>query len=317
MTGSRRLVTKCDIDGLASGILLQELGLVDSALFCHPRDIETGAVQITGTDITAGLPGRGCAHLAFDHYPGAVAAHGTIVDTGMRSTSRVIYNHFGQARFNRSWSELLHVADKVSSADVTQDDILYPTGWMLLSHLIDHRTGLDRYARFALSCAELLEMLMVVCRERTVWDALSLPQVEERSACYFDCADAYKSQILHCATVRKNLLVVDLRNEDTVYPGNRFMIDALFPECNASLLLMRSRSGNGTLFVAGKSFLDRSLNIDIGSVMRESGGNGHPNAGTCDVDNDRADAVARKLITALKYGFFKNLFMGYHNYYYQ
>lgn len=319
MSDRRRLVTKCDIDGMTTGILLKELDLVGEVLFCHPRDVETGSVPITGNDITAGLPCRETAYLAFDHYQSAAAAKrggGTvIVDTRMRSTSRVVYNHFGPHRFSRISRELLKVVDRSISADVTLDDILYPSGWMLLSHLIDQRTGLDRHTHFSLSTAELIEALMDWCRDCTVWEVLSLPLLEERNGCYFACAEAYKSQILRCATMHKNLVVVDLRNEDTVYPGNRFMIYALFPECNVSLQVMRSRPGR-TSVVAGKSFLDRSLTVDIGRVMKENGGNGHRNAGTCDVDNDRADAVVGNLITALRYGTFKNLFMGYYNYYY-
>ena len=319
MSDRKRLVTKCDIDGMTTGILLKEMELVEGVLFCHPRDIETGAVRITGNDITAGLPCREGAYLAFDHYQGAVAAQGgkraVIVDTAMRSTSRVVCNHFGPHRFSRVSRELLNVVDRAVSADVTLDDILYPSGWMLLSHLIDQRTGLDRYTRFSMSTAKLVEALMDWCREYTVWEVLSLPLLEERNSCYFTCAEAYKSQILRCATMHKNLVVVDLRNEDAVYPGNRFMIYALFPECNVSLQVMRSRAGR-TSVVAGKSFLDRSLTVDIGRVMKENGGGGHRNAGTCDVDSDRADAVVGNLITALRYGTFKNLFMGYYNYYY-
>lgn len=317
MSGLKRLVTKCDIDGLASGILLKEMNLVHEALFCHPRDIESGAVQITGNDITAGLPGRESAYLAFDHYQDAGRSKNIIVNREMRSTARVIYNHFGADRFSRVHGELLKVVDKVSSADVTLDDILYPSGWMLLAHLIDQRTGLERYGHFSVSSSRLLEQLIAFYgEEHTVWDILSLPPVEERSACYFDLLNAYKSQVFRCAAMHNNLLVVDLRNEETLYPGNRFMVDALFPECNVSMQITRPQGREKTLFAAGKSFLDRSLDTDIGKIMREHGGGGHKNAGTCNVKNELADAALQSLITSLKYGTFKNLFMGYYNYYY-
>lgn len=320
MSERMRLVTKCDIDGMTSGILLKEMNLVDSVLFCQPRDIETGSVRIGGNDITAGLPCRESAYLAFDHYQDVGALRrenrNIIVDKNMRSTSRVVYNHFGQHRLSRIPSELLNVVDRVVSADVTMDDILYPSGWMLLSHLIDLRTGLDRHARFSMTTAGLIETLMESCREYTVWDVLSLPPVEERNTCYFDCVESCKAQILRCAAVKGNLVIVDLRNEISVYPGNRFMIYALFPECNVSLQIMRHHDGTKTSIVAGKSFLDRSLAVDIGKVMKESGGDGHRNAGTCDVVNDRADTILCNLTSALQYGIFKNFYMGYYNYYY-
>ena len=320
MTMQKRLLTKCDIDGMTSGILLKELGLIDTVLFCNPQDIEKGHVQITDNDITAGLPCREHAYLAFDHYQLPDIAQGNhptiIVDKSMRSTSRVICNYFGRQQFSSIPDELLHVVDKVISADVTLDDILYPAGWMLLSYLIDQRTGLDRYAHFSNSNAELIEMLMDLCRKQTIWEVLNHAPVEERSTCYFAQVDACKSQIMRCTTMYNNLLVVDMRNEEIVYPGNRFMLYALFSECNVSLQVMRHYSGKKTTFIVGKSFLDRSLSTDIGSIMQENGGSGHQNAGICEVDNDQADSVMRNLIAALQYGTLKNLFMGYFNYYY-
>ena len=42
-------------------------------------------------------------------------------------------------------------------------------------------------------------------------------------------------QIRRCATVHGNLVVLDLRNEEIIHPTNRFMIYALFPQCNISI----------------------------------------------------------------------------------
>jgi hypothetical protein len=305
---------------MTTGVLLKEMNLVEDVLLCQAKDIEKGFVQITCNDITAGLPCRESAYLAFDHYSDqggmGMNQRNHIVDTNCRSTSRVVYNYFGHDRFNRVPRELLNVVDKVTCADITLDDILYPSGWMLLSHLIDHRTALDRYTRFSLSTAMLMETLIDWCREYTVWEVLSLPPIEERSTCYFANVGAYKLQIMQCATVHKNLVIVDLRNKDIVYPGNRFMIYALFPECNVSLQIIPNHAGTKTTIAVGKSFLDRSLTVDIGKAMRECGGGGNRNAGACDVDNDRVDIVVSNLINTLQYGMFKNLFMGYYNYYY-
>ena len=94
------------------------------------------------------------------------------------------------------------------------------------------------------------------------------------------------------------------------------MAYALFPECNVSLQILRHPSGTKTTFVVGKSFIDRSLTANVGKIMKANGGGGHANAGTCEADNDAAGDVLKNLIKALKYGTFKNLFMGYHDFYY-
>ena len=318
MTAKKRLVTKCDIDGLASGILLKEMDLIDRIVFCHPRDIEKGAFEISAEDITAGLPYREIVHLAFDYYAGRATGNPTnlVVDNTMPSTSRVIYNYYGKQNFQNVSQDLLTVVDKGISADLSMDEILYPSGWILLNYLIDQRTGLDNFSKFSMSNAELIAKLSDWCREYNIWEVLSLPEVEERLDSYFSCIDSYKSQILRCSSLHNNLVVVDMREENVIYPGNRFMTYALFPECNVSLQIMRHPSGTKTTFIVGKSFIDRSLSIDVGRIMKANGGGGHLNAGTCEADNVNAENVMNTLIRALKYGEFKNLFMGYHDYYY-
>ncbi len=320
MTEKKRLCTKSDIDGLVSGILLKEMNLIDQIMFCHPRDIEKGIIEIGSGDITAGLPYKENAHLAFDYYAGPATADSDrpnlIVDKKMPSTSRVIYNYFGEHNFHNVSQDLLKTVDKGVSADISIDEILYPTGWILLNYLIDQRTGLDNFGRFAMSNAVLIEKLTDWCREYNIWEILDLPDLEARLDLYFSCTESYKSQILRCSSVHNNLVVVDMRAEDVLYPGNRFMTYALFPECNVSLQIMNHKSGTRTIFVVGKSFLDRSLATNVGQIMKSNGGGGHANAGTCEVDNEIAEKVQKGLINALKYGIFKNLFMGYHDYYF-
>lgn len=313
----KRLVTKCDIDGLVSGTLLKEVGLVDSIHFCHPKDIEIGKVIISESDVTAALPYREEVHLAFDHYTGQMGANNgggnRVVDQGMPSTARVIFNHYGQQALKNLSGDLVRAADKGVSAEITIDDILYPSGWTLLTYLIDQRTGLDNFSNFSISTSELVEKLTDWCREYTVWELLDLPDVEERLDNYFSSMEQYKSQIMRCSTVHNNLVVVDLREEATIYPGNRFMVYALFPECNVSLQLMHQPTEAKTIFVAGRSFIDKTFTGDIGEIMRMNGGGGHARAGTCRAEDESATEVLNGLIKSMKYGVLKNLVMGYYH----
>lgn len=313
-----RLVTKADFDGMVCGVLLKELGIIDSIVFSYPKDIETGRFNITDNDITAGLPYKECVHLAFDHYPGALISGGDrknlIVDTNMPSTSRVIYNYYGEDKFPAIQRDMLDAVDKGFSGKISRDEILYPTGWILFNYLIDHRTGLDRFKKFTISHSELIIKLVDLCRGHNIWEILNMPEVEERLNLYFSYIEQYKAQLLRCASVYYNLVVIDLRREKVIYPGNRFMIYAMFPECNVSLEVVQDSSNNKTIFVAGKSVLDRSFSKDIGRIMRRYGGGGHPNAGTCQVNGNNADKVLRDITAELSYSMLKNLFMGYFNY---
>lgn len=314
-----RLVTKCDLDGLACGILLKEMALIDRIAVAHPRDIESGGVAITADDITAGLSYRETAHLAFDHYPSRAATTSNtgnlVLDQRMPSTSRVIYHHYGREHFQRISPDMLEAVDKGIGANISIDEILYPTGWMLLHHLIDYRTGLERFKQLSTSTPELIRYLLDYWRDHTIWDILSLPDVEERLQLYFSYVDRYKDQILRCASVYDNLVVTDMRKEQVIYPGNRFMIYVLFPECNLSLQVSADLGGDKTVCVVGKSPLDRSYARDIGEILEQYGGGGHASAGTWQCRSNQEDEVLARLIGELRYSPLKNLFLGYFNYY--
>jgi nanoRNase/pAp phosphatase (c-di-AMP/oligoRNAs hydrolase) len=95
--------------------------------------------------------------------------------------------------------------------------------------------------------------------------------------------------------VHDNLIVLDLRNEDTIFVTNRFMLSALYPTSNISIHVMWSRDNQHTVFATGKSIVNRTSKTNIGQLMLQYGGGGHENAGTCQVENDQAQAVLQEL----------------------
>ena len=137
--------------------------------------------------------------------------------------------------------------------------------------------------------------LIAYCRNHGIDDILALPDVKERVDLYFEHAEKAKEQIKRCSKVYKNLVVLDLRNEETIFAVNRFMIYALFPETNISIHLMWGVQKQNTVFATGKSILNRSSNTNIGELMLSYGGGGHENAGTCQIDNHKADYVLQEL----------------------
>ena len=93
--------------------------------------------------------------------------------------------------------------------------------------------------------------------------------------------------------------MVDLRAEDTIYAGNRFMVYAIFDSANVSIHCLRGARGN-TVFALGKSVLDRSCGVNLGELCLEFGGGGHAAAGTCQVDNSEAETVLGQLLARLR-----------------
>ena len=54
-----------------------------------------------------------------------------------------------------------------------------------------------------------------------------------------------------------------------------------------------------TVFAIGKSIIDRSAKTKIGELCLKYGGGGHDNAGTCQIENDKADSVLPELIAQI------------------
>ena len=301
-----RLVTRSDFDGLVCAMLLREAGMIDEIKFVHPKDMQDGTVPITDRDITTNLPYVPSCHLAFDHHSSEVGrtakggGRNHIIDADAPSAARVVYKHFGgRPVFPSVGVDLMDAVDKADSAQFSRDEILSPTGWVLMNFLMDSRTGLGRFRDFRISNYELMMQLIDRCRHLSVEEVLQLPDVRERVDLYMAHREPFEAQVRRCATVHGRLVVLDLRNEETIYAGNRFMIYALFPQCDISMHVMWGLKQQNTVFAIGKSVLDRGSPVNVGAVCLSYGGGGHQAAGTCQVANDRAEAVKAELIDKL------------------
>lgn len=297
-----RLVTRSDFDGLVCAVLLNELNLIDDIKFVHPKDMQDGKVEITSCDITTNLPYVAAAHLAFDHHLSETIRNtgenkNHIIEADAPSAARVVYNYYGgKSAFPRISDDIMEAVDKADSAQFTRDEILDPEGWVLLNYLMDARTGLGRFREFRISNYTLMMDLIKYCRDHSIAQILQLPDVKERVELYFDHAEKAKEQLRRCTTVYQNLAVLDLRNEETIWATNRFMIYALFPKTNISIHILWGVQKQNTVFATGKSILDRSSKTNVGELMLEYGGGGHHAAGTCQVENDQAAATLQTLI---------------------
>jgi nanoRNase/pAp phosphatase (c-di-AMP/oligoRNAs hydrolase) len=297
-----RLVTRSDFDGLVCAALLKELGILQEIKFVHPKDMQDGLVEITDNDITTNLPYVPGVRLAFDHHESETlrlggSAENHIISPDALSAARVVYDYYGGAdRFNLVGKSLMEAVDKADSALFSLDEIKTPHGWILLSFLMDPRTGLGRFRDFRISNYQLMLDLVDACLERSVEEILELPDVAERVALYREHSAAAQAQLQACSTVHSNLVVLDLREQEVIHPTNRFMIYALRPQCNISIHVLWGLNKQNTVFAMGKSIVDRSSRTDVGALMLSYGGGGHEAAGTCQIDNADVRRVLGELI---------------------
>ena len=297
-----RLVTRSDFDGLVCAVLLKELDLIDEILFVHPKDMQDGKIAITANDITTNLPYvQGC-HLAFDHHlsetvrnSGDIENH--IIDPKAPSAARVVYDHYGwRAKFPNISTEMMDAVDKGDSAQFTEEEILEPSGWVLMNFIMDARTGLGRFRDFTISNYQLMMKLIDACKDHSIEEILAMEDVAERVNLYHEHNELAKAQISKCATVHNNLVVLDLTDQETIYATNRFVIYAMYPECNISIHKMWGLKKQNVVFAIGKSIVNRSANTNVGELCLNYGGGGHLNAGTCQVETSRSDDVLNELI---------------------
>ncbi len=303
----KRLVTRSDFDGLACAMMLKELGLIDEIKFVHPKDVQDGKIDLTADDITTNLPYDPRVGLAFDHHESEIdrlkateTGGKLVIDPKARSAARVVYDYYGGAeRFPNISEDLMTAVDKGDSADFTLEDILHPTGWVLLHYIMDPRTGLGRFRDFRISNYDLMMELIDYCRGHEIDEILALPDVKERADLYFSEEAQFEEQLRRIVDVRGKVAVIDLRNEEIIHAGNRFVVYALYPETEVSIHVAWGFKKQNTALMIGKSIINKASKADIGEICLTYGGGGHFNAGTCQIDNDKADEVLAEIVEKL------------------
>ena len=303
----KRLITRSDFDGLVCAMLLKELDMIDEIKFVHPKDVQDGKVDINENDITTNLPFDNRVGLAFDHHESelnrinvAEAKGRFIIEGEAKSAARVVYNYYGGEKvFTRVSKEIMEAVDKGDSADFTKEEILNPTDWVLLNFLMDARTGLGCFRTFRISNYNLMMELIDYCVNHSIEEVLELPDVKERVNLYFEQQELFKQQLARIAKVYDKVVVIDLREEETIYAGNRFMIYAMHPEVEISVHVAWGFRKQNTAVMIGKSIINKSSDFNIGDLCLSYGGGGHANAGTCQLENDMIDSELPIIIEKL------------------
>lgn len=300
-----RLLTRSDLDGLICAVLLNHLKMVDEIqLIDHPSVMQEGGVVVTENDIIANLPFVPGVFMAFDHHVSETLRNreqkNLVIDANAPSAARVIYEYYGgRSRFPRHFDEIMEAVDKADSGQFSRREILHPTGWALLNFLVDKRTGIEDWCRFAISEQEFKRRLIDWIAELPIDQVLALPDVSQRAEMYFQYAEKYKQQLVSIAEVHHNIVLIDCRGRQSGYPGNRFVVYALYPNCNISVQLKQEPDTGKTTFSVGKSIINNTSAVNIGELMLKYGGGGHRAAGACHVPAEDAQAVLAQLLQAL------------------
>ncbi|MCI8308412.1 MAG: exopolyphosphatase [Lachnospiraceae bacterium] len=299
-----RLVTRSDFDGLACAALLKEAGIIDSWKFAHPKDLQDGLIEVNENDCLANVPFvEGCG-LWFDHHSseqerqeleGKYKGESRITP----SCARIIYEYYGGKEKFPQFDDMMEAVDKVDSANLTIDEVLNPSGWILVGFIMDPRTGLGRWRNFRISNYQLMEMLIDACRTMTTEEILAIPDVVERIEVYHEQTEKFKEMVKANTRVEGNVIISDLRGVDPIYSGNRFMIYSMYPEQNISAWIVSGKGGEGCSVAVGYSIINRTSDVNVGSLMLKYGGGGHKAVGTCQFNDETMDEKVPELLKEL------------------
>ena len=300
-----RLMTRSDFDGLACAVFLKEAGVIDSYTFVHPKDLQDGLVTVGPEDCLANVPFVPGCGLWFDHHSSETernAYQGRYVGDSRPSPSaaHVVYDYYGGKDRFPGFDQLLAAVDKVDSANLTREEILTPTPWILLGFIMDPRTGLGRFRNFTISNYQLMEKLIEWCRTMTIEEIMQLSDIQERVDLYREQTALFIDMVHKHTRVEEQVIISDLRGLETIYTGNRFLIYSLYPEQNISVWIVSGKGGKGCSAAVGHSILNRTSKVDVGALMLKYGGGGHQVVGTCQFPDEEMDERLPQLLAELK-----------------
>ena len=302
-----RLLTRSDFDGLGCAALLREKGIVDSYKFVHPKDIQDNLVEVTSDDVMANIPYvQGCG-LWFDHHA-SEDSRLNIENLDFEgnfeiapSAAQVVWDYYdGEKSFKAHFLPLLEAVNKTDSADLTREEVLNAEGWILISFVMDPRTGLGRFKDYRISNYQLMLDMIEYCRTKSVEEILEIPDVKERTSRYHEQQDLYVEMLKKCCTVDGNVIVTNLLNEDTIYCGNRFLVYAQFAEQNIEVRVMWGKDKQNVVFSCGHSIISQTSGTDVGKLMLKYNGGGHEKVGTCQVPFANWEDDLKAIVSKIK-----------------
>lgn len=291
-----RLITRADLDGLTSAILLQEVEPIEEVEFAHPKDVQDGRVDVGPDDILANLPYDERAALWFDHHVSQAEASWKPEMKGSfeiaPSAARVIADHYKSDRFAR-FTELLDATDRLDAALLTHDDIVDPKGWILIGYTLDPRSGLGAFKDY-------FRHLMRLAKEKTIDQILADPEVSKHITRLREEEQQFRKHLRANSRQDGNVVITDVRGQRNLPSGNRFLIYDLFPDANVSVRVADGRNNEFVSIQVGHNILKRDCKTSIGDLLAGFGGGGHAGAGTCQVPPDQADRVIAEIVGVLK-----------------
>ncbi|HEY6549462.1 MAG TPA: exopolyphosphatase [Vicinamibacteria bacterium] len=294
-----RLVTRADLDGLASAVLITASEKIDDILLVHPQDITDKKVPISPADILANLPYHPSCGKWFDHH--------LLTESNERpperfegryglapSAARVVFEYYIEKNpFLKKYETFVAETDRLDAAQLTLDDVLDPQGYILLGYTLDPRTGLGAYQDY-------FKKLVQWLHNKPVEEIMELPEVKERVDRMRAQDQAFREATEKCSRMDGNVVITDFRTLSPLPVGNRFLVYTLFPRANISLRVHWGPTRDHVSVAVGHSIFNRTSRTTVGTLMSRYGGGGHKGAGHCLLPAAQAEEKIAEMVATMK-----------------
>lgn len=292
-----RVLTRGDMDGMTSTILISLVEEVAEVAFTHPKDMQDGKIPVSENDIVINLPYvKGCG-MWFDHH---ISEEKMISDVGVfrgrfaiaPSAARVIHDYYKSSEFQR-FKDLLEATDRLDSANLTPEDVSSPSGWILLGLTLDPRSGL------AMEFRDYFRWLVEYVKEMPLEKVLQHEEVSKRCQRVLQEQEEFKKLLKEHCLQEANVIITDLRGVRQMPAGNRFLVYTMYPTANVEVRMFPGMLDN-TVVAVGHSIFNRTCKMNVGKLMAEYGGGGLPGAATCQLPDEDADVKIAEIVERLK-----------------
>ncbi|MFC2150673.1 hypothetical protein ACFLQV_04135 [Calditrichota bacterium] len=292
------LMTRTDLDGVVSSVLISTMEKVDRILFADPEDIELHIKKVQKGDILANLPYHHNAGMWFDHHDIAEEGPWKLENIkGSRgkaaSTSRLIMEYYESPQLNR-FEEAVTAADKLDSARLTVNDITHPKDWILLGFTLDPFMGMKQFTDYANTIIATLKA------GASIEKIMELPEVQGRVDLYNRDEKEFRQVVRNCSREEDHLLITDFSKMQEIPIGNRFNAFMMYPDSTVQLILTFNTELNMLRVRAGKNIFNRDPNIHLGKIFSDFGGGGLEGAAGCHFDFEDAETRVAELVAQLK-----------------
>lgn len=292
-----RLVTRGDLDGLTSAVLISIMEDIDSIELIHPQDITDRKFEIRENDIMANLPYHPKCSMWFDHHQFTESNEKPPEDFKGRyalepSVARVIYDHYLSDRLKK-FETLVNETDRFDSAQLSIEDVTDPKGIILLGFTIDGRSGIGKFEDYFRNLVGSLQTM-------SIDEVLTQPKVADRIRLMKEHNSFFLNMIREHSYVDGNVVITDFRSLEKVPVGNRFLVYTLFPDVNVSVRLQWGPNREFVAATLGHSIFNRTSRANCGVICSKFGGGGHKGAGAVPLKTDDAEEKIAGIVRILK-----------------